>query len=128
MSWLSGSAGAASALGLSPLGTNSPTSNTDTPTPDTTPTRTRQTSTTTDPTTTTPKSATNTAASRFMSALSLDHRKVIEAVFVHDLSHEEAADALGIPRRTLTSRLKAARKKLSELMKAVLPPSQQGDS
>ncbi len=68
MSWLSGSAGAASALGLSPLGTNNPTSNSDAPTPDATPTRPRQTSTTTDPTTT-PKSA-NTAASRFMSALS----------------------------------------------------------
>ncbi|KAK4043516.1 hypothetical protein C8A01DRAFT_32446 [Parachaetomium inaequale] len=75
VSWLSGSAGAASALGLShPDTRNTPRTSKDASTPNTTPTRARKTpagpgSTAADQLTT-PKSTTTTAASRFMSALS----------------------------------------------------------
>ncbi|KAG7290843.1 hypothetical protein NEMBOFW57_000848 [Staphylotrichum longicolle] len=70
VNWLSGSAGAANALGLSPHSPN-PTSRDGTASPgaEATPTRLRR-GTTPDLTTTTPKPTNNTMTTRFMSALS----------------------------------------------------------
>lgn len=61
---------------------------------------------------------------RLVSALSPEHKKVIAAVILDEMTHEEAALELGISRSTLTTRLKAAREKLAAIAGRFLPRSQ----
>ena len=67
-------------------------------------------------------------APRLLLALSDEHREVVDAVLLRELSHEEAAVELGLARSTVTSRLLAARQKLLEMAKLFLPESQRGPS
>ena len=50
--------------------------------------------------------------------LSPEHREVIDLVYYHEKSVEEAANIIGIPEATVKTRMFYARKKLSELLKA----------
>jgi RNA polymerase sigma-70 factor (ECF subfamily) len=47
--------------------------------------------------------------------LSVDHRAVIDLVYYHGKSVEEAADILGVPRNTVKTRMFYARKRIGEL-------------
>ena len=58
--------------------------------------------------------------------LSDEHREVVDMVILSGVPHTEAAAALGIPLGTLKSRLIAAKRRLSELLEELLPPSQRG--
>ena len=53
-----------------------------------------------------------------LSALSADHREIIDLVYYHEKSVEEVAGLVGIPEATVKTRMFYARKKLSELLKA----------
>ncbi len=53
-----------------------------------------------------------------LSALSAEHREVIDLVYYHEKSVEEVAEIVGIPENTVKTRLFYARKKLAELLKA----------
>ena len=50
-----------------------------------------------------------------LDALSRDHREVIDLVYYHEKSVEEAARIIGIPENTVKTRMFYARKKLGEL-------------
>jgi RNA polymerase sigma-70 factor, ECF subfamily len=50
-----------------------------------------------------------------LAALSREHREVIDLVYYHEKSVEEAAQIIGIPENTVKTRMFYARKKLSEL-------------
>lgn len=50
--------------------------------------------------------------------LSPDHREIIDLVYYHESSVEEAARIVGIPENTVKTRLFHARRKLGELLKA----------
>lgn len=63
---------------------------------------------------------------RLLPALSEEHRAVVSAVILRELSHEEAAAELGLSRSTLTSRLIAAKRRLAEMAEVFLPSSQRG--
>lgn len=63
---------------------------------------------------------------RLLAAFTPEHRAAFEAVVIRQLSHEEAARALGIPRRTLSSRLEAAMRIAEEMAAAFFSPSQRG--
>jgi len=52
-----------------------------------------------------------------MTALSADHREIIDLVYYHEKSVEEVAGIVGIPEATVKTRMFYARKKLSELLK-----------
>jgi RNA polymerase sigma-70 factor, ECF subfamily len=52
-----------------------------------------------------------------LTALSAEHREVIDLVYYHEKSVEEVADIVGIPEATVKTRMFYARKKLSELLK-----------
>src|SRR3974390_971726 len=52
-----------------------------------------------------------------LSALSAEHREIIDLVYYHEKSVEEAAEIVGIPEATVKTRMFYARKKLSELLK-----------
>jgi RNA polymerase sigma-70 factor (ECF subfamily) len=52
-----------------------------------------------------------------LSALSPEHREIIDLVYYHEKSVEEAAAIVGIPEATVKTRMFYARKKLSELLK-----------
>ena len=52
-----------------------------------------------------------------MSALSVEHREVIDLVYYHEKSVEEVARIVDIPEATVKTRMFYARKKLSELLK-----------
>lgn len=52
-----------------------------------------------------------------LSALSAEHREVIDLVYYHEKSVEEVAEIVGIPENTVKTRLFYARKKLAELLK-----------
>jgi len=52
-----------------------------------------------------------------MSALSAEHREVIDLVYYHEKSVEEVARIVDIPEATVKTRMFYARKKLSELLK-----------
>ena len=67
-------------------------------------------------------------ARRLLPALSQEHRDVIQAVVLRDLSHDEAAAELGISRTTVTSRLMAAKRELAAMAVLFLPKSQRGPS
>ena len=53
-----------------------------------------------------------------LSGLSTDHREIIDLVYYHEKSVEEAAEIIGIPEATVKTRMFYARKKLAELLKA----------
>lgn len=53
-----------------------------------------------------------------MTALSSEHREVIDLVYYHEKSVEEVAEIIGIPENTVKTRMFYARKKLAELLKA----------
>ncbi len=65
-------------------------------------------------------------AQRLLPALPPEQREIVHALFVRDLSHEEAATELGLVRTTFTSRLHAAKRKLAKMARRLLPPSQRG--
>jgi RNA polymerase sigma-70 factor (ECF subfamily) len=52
-----------------------------------------------------------------LSALSAEHREVIDLAYYHEKSVEEVAEIVGIPEATVKTRMFYARKKLSELLK-----------
>ncbi len=52
-----------------------------------------------------------------LTALSADHREIIDLVYYHEKSVEEVAKIVGIPEATVKTRMFYARKKLSELLK-----------
>jgi len=52
-----------------------------------------------------------------LTALSTEHREIIDLVYYHEKSVEEAAEIVGIPEATVKTRMFYARKKLSELLK-----------
>jgi RNA polymerase sigma-70 factor (ECF subfamily) len=53
-----------------------------------------------------------------ISALSPEHREIIDLVYYHEKSVEEAAGIIGIPEATVKTRMFYARKRLAELLKA----------
>jgi len=53
-----------------------------------------------------------------LSALSAEHREIIDLVYYHEKSVEEVAEIVGIPEGTVKTRMFYARKKLAELLKA----------
>jgi len=52
-----------------------------------------------------------------LTRLSAEHREIIDLVYYHEKSVEEAAEIVGIPEATVKTRMFYARKKLSELLK-----------
>jgi RNA polymerase sigma-70 factor (ECF subfamily) len=52
-----------------------------------------------------------------LTALSAEHREIIDLVYYHEKSVEEVAGIVGIPEATVKTRMFYARKKLSELLK-----------
>jgi RNA polymerase sigma-70 factor (ECF subfamily) len=52
-----------------------------------------------------------------LTALSAEHREIVDLVYYHEKSVEEAAQIVGIPEATVKTRMFYARKKLSELLK-----------
>jgi RNA polymerase sigma-70 factor, ECF subfamily len=53
-----------------------------------------------------------------LTALSLEHREIIDLVYYHDKSVDECAQILGVPPGTVKTRMFYARKKLAELVQA----------
>lgn len=53
-----------------------------------------------------------------LTRLSPHHREIIDLVYYHEKSVQEAADILGVPGNTVKTRMFHARKKLSELLAA----------
>jgi len=70
-----------------------------------------------DPETTLAKKDKGAALRQCLSALSAEHREIIDLVYYHEKSVEEAAAIVGIPEATVKTRMFYARKKLSELLK-----------
>ena len=58
------------------------------------------------------------ALRKCMSALSAEHREIIDLVYYHEKSVEEVAEIVGIPGATVKTRMFYARKRLGELLKA----------
>jgi RNA polymerase sigma-70 factor (ECF subfamily) len=52
-----------------------------------------------------------------LTALSAEHREIIDLVYYHEQSVEEVAGIVGIPEATVKTRMFYARRKLSELLK-----------
>src|ERR1700710_1916790 len=53
-----------------------------------------------------------------LQGLSAEHRDIIDLVYYHEKSVEEVAQIVGIPEKTVKTRMFYARKKLSELLQA----------
>ena len=53
-----------------------------------------------------------------LTALSPEHREIIDLVYYHEKSVEEVARLVGIPEATVKTRMFYARKRLAELLKA----------
>jgi RNA polymerase sigma-70 factor, ECF subfamily len=53
-----------------------------------------------------------------LTALSPEHREIIDLVYYHEKSVEEVAEIVGIPENTVKTRMFYARKRLSDLLKA----------
>jgi RNA polymerase sigma-70 factor, ECF subfamily len=53
-----------------------------------------------------------------LTGLSAEHREIIDLVYYHEKSVEEAAEIVGIPENTVKTRMFYARKRLAELLKA----------
>jgi RNA polymerase sigma-70 factor (ECF subfamily) len=64
------------------------------------------------------KKATGAALRKCLSALSAEHREIIDLVYYHEKSVEEVAKIVEIPENTVKTRLFYARKKLAELLKS----------
>ena len=64
------------------------------------------------------KKDTSEALRKCLTALSPDHREIVDLVYYHEKSVEEVAEIVGIPENTVKTRLFYARKKLAELLKA----------
>src|ERR1700719_629105 len=58
------------------------------------------------------------ALRKCLTALSPDHREIVDLVYYHEKSVEEVAEIVGIPENTVKTRLFYARKKLADLLKA----------
>ncbi|HZQ39396.1 MAG TPA: sigma-70 family RNA polymerase sigma factor [Rhizomicrobium sp.] len=55
---------------------------------------------------------------RCLTALSAEHREIIDLVYYHEKSVQEVVEIVGIPEGTVKTRMFHARKRLAELMKA----------
>ena len=64
------------------------------------------------------KKDTSAALRKCLTALSSDHREIVDLVYYHEKSVEEVAEIVGIPENTVKTRLFYARKKLADLLKA----------
>ena len=64
------------------------------------------------------KKDTSAALRKCLTALSAEHREIVDLVYYHEKSVEEVAEIVGIPENTVKTRLFYARKKLAELLKA----------
>ena len=64
------------------------------------------------------KKDTSEALRRCLTALSPEHREIVDLVYYHEKCVEEVAEIVGIPENTVKTRLFYARKKLAELLKA----------
>src|ERR1700754_4749775 len=64
------------------------------------------------------KKDTGQALRKCLTALSAEHREIIDLVYYHEKSVEEVAEIVGIPENTVKTRLFYARKKLAELLKS----------
>ena len=53
-----------------------------------------------------------------LTAISPEHREIVDLVYDHEKSVEEVAEIVGIPENTVKTRLFYARKKLAELLRA----------
>ena len=71
-----------------------------------------------DPEVTAQKKDTSQALRKCLTALSPDHREIVDLVYYHEKSVEEVAEIVGIPENTVKTRLFYARKKLAELLQA----------
>src|ERR1700744_3432674 len=71
-----------------------------------------------DPEVTVQKKDTSGALRKCLTALSAEHREIVDLVYYHEKSVEEVAEIVGIPEKTVKTRLFYARKKLAELLKA----------
>ncbi|HEY7245392.1 MAG TPA: sigma-70 family RNA polymerase sigma factor [Xanthobacteraceae bacterium] len=71
-----------------------------------------------DPHTSLEKKDKGTLIKKCLAGLSAQHREIIDLVYYHDKSVEEAAAILDIPENTVKTRMFYARKRLSELLKA----------
>ena len=58
------------------------------------------------------------ALRKCLTALSPEHREIIDLVYYHEKSVEEVAEIVGIPENTVKTRMFYARKKLAEELKA----------
>lgn len=67
-------------------------------------------------------------ARRFRYALSQAHRDVVDAIVIDRMSHQDAADELGLARTTVSSRLEAAMRALDEMEEAFRSESERGRS
>ena len=63
---------------------------------------------------------------RVLPALAPEHLAVVDAVIFRELSHDEAAQELCLPRTTVSSRLVAARRVIAEMAVQFFSPSQRG--
>jgi RNA polymerase sigma-70 factor (ECF subfamily) len=64
------------------------------------------------------KKDTNAVLRRCLEKLSPEHREIIDLVYYHERSVEEAAEIVKIPENTVKTRMFYARKKLAELLQA----------
>jgi RNA polymerase sigma-70 factor, ECF subfamily len=70
-----------------------------------------------DPETVLAKKDKGTILRQCLTALSAEHREIVDLVYYHEKSVEEVAGIVGIPEATVKTRMFYARKKLSELLK-----------
>ena len=61
------------------------------------------------------------ALRRALAKLSSDHREIIDLVYYHEKSIDEAAQIIGIPAATVKTRMFYARKKLAEIVANLVP-------
>jgi RNA polymerase sigma-70 factor (ECF subfamily) len=71
-----------------------------------------------DPEVTVQKKDAGEALRRCLTALSTEHREIVDLVYYHEKSVEEVAEIVGIPENTVKTRLFYARKKLADLLRA----------
>ena len=64
------------------------------------------------------KKSRNELLRQAMNKLSPDHREIIDLVYYHEKSVDDAAPILSIPSATVKTRMFYARKKLAELVQA----------
>src|SRR6202043_2645174 len=70
-----------------------------------------------DPEVSVQKKDTSAALRKCLTALSPDHREIVDLVYYHEKSVEEVAEIIGRPGNTVKRRLFYARKKLADLLK-----------